>query len=636
MATLICGAYHSLLPTQLRLIRLSPDLDDPISGYLEETTFAEAPPYYAVSHAWSPDSSVKKIPESGELHLSNPLAACIRGFQKFSTENTELDPRITHIWLDSVCINQEDVHERSQQVALMGNIYSRSIRTLIWLGEMDSPTSHLAWQLIADTYAVFQKQNPTAKALSDIPIRTYDHLSHVASGLPPLHDSQWAYLKQLMELRWFSRMWVVQEVVLSPEDPIFLHGDCHYAWELLGWAVAWLRRSGYLRLPQVPEQLRNVDTISNLRRARTRWPLDALMSITQVKFQATDQRDKIYGVLGLARECEDSSAVPEELKPDYSIDVATLYQRVARFLLKRNRSLAILNRARCLDGTETRKQRLHDLNLPSWCPDWSDFSTYNEGISTSLSWIEYTDVSKPARFGFPKKYRAADGLQVSLHEPESSLENSSILQLGGFRVDQVAHVHRFNIGPTSHAQASDEFDATMAPIVKFALSPTPLKDAITWMKHFIQTTTASQHDLYGKDTNQSFADGAAWLHGFFQRREDVASLLANLGGANKAMLQILEASTEGAQQHYAALVRNYCFDRSFIVTAAGRMGIGPSNTCQGDTVAVILGGGVPYILRASGEYWNLVGESFINGLMAGEAIESYKQGVTREEVLWFQ
>ncbi|KAH6967166.1 hypothetical protein EDB82DRAFT_542181 [Fusarium venenatum] len=45
--------------------------------------------------------------------------------------------------------------------------------------------------------------------------------------------------------------------------------------------------------PPVPEQLRNIDTISNLRRAHVRWPLDALMSICQVEFHATDQRDNV-------------------------------------------------------------------------------------------------------------------------------------------------------------------------------------------------------------------------------------------------------------------------------------------------------------------------------------------------------
>ncbi|KAF5716505.1 het-6-heterokaryon incompatibility [Fusarium globosum] len=634
MTTLINGAYHSLSQGQFRLMRLGTDLESLVSGQLEETVLANAPPYYAISHAWVPGVSVKATPQSNQIQLSHYLAICVRRLQKFGFENTDLDPRITHIWLDSICINQQDVHERSQQVSMMGRIYSQSARTLIWLGDVQLPSIYIAWNLIADIYAIFEKQNPRAKALSDIPARTYDKRSHIASGLPSMNDSQWGYMKALMELRWFTRMWVVQEVVLSQQDPIILHGDHQYAWEPLGWAVGWLRRSGYLRLPQIPEQLRNVDTISNLRRAQTRWPLAALMSITQVKFNATDQRDKIYGVLGLALECE-GPGLPEELKPDYTIDTATLYQRVASFLLIRKHSLAILTRARSIDGTETRNQCVHNLVLPSWCPDWSDFATYNEGISTSFAYIEYSDIFKPAMFGFPKQYRAANGLELSLHTPESGYEDGSILQLGGFRVDQVAHVHRFNIDSSRHGQTSDEFDAIKAPIIDLSLSLTSISDTLTWMEHFIRTTTASQHYLCGKGMDQSISDGALWLYRFLNRREDSAWLLYKKTSKEKVKLQIGEASANGVEEDYVALVWNFCFDRSFITTANGRIGIAPSNTCRGDTVAVILGGGVPYIIRSSGEHWNLVGEAYIDGLMEGETIDMYTKGSIQKEALSF-
>ncbi|KAF5563844.1 het-6-heterokaryon incompatibility [Fusarium napiforme] len=636
MTRFIAGVYRSLSPTQIRLIRLSPVIEDTVCGHLVETELVDAPPYHAISHAWVPGISLKILPEINRVDLSNHLATCIHRLQRFGIENTHLSPRVTHIWLDSICINQDDVHERASQVAMMGSIYRQSIRTLIWLGEVSSPSIHLAWQLIDDIYAIFQKQNPLARSLSDIATRTYDNKSHIMAGLPPFDDPKWVHLKHLMELRWFSRMWIVQEVVLSRGDPIFLHGDCHYAWEPLGWAVGWLRRSGYLRLPQVPEQLRNIDTISNLRRSRTRWPLDALMSITQVKFHATDQRDKVYGVLGLSLECEDSSTLPEELRPDYTIDVATLYQRVARFLLRRNLSLAILTRARCMDGTETRRQRVHNLDLPSWCPDWSDFKTYNEGLSTSLSWIEYSNILKPARFGFPKQYRAASGRELSFHGSGGVFDRSSILRLGGFIADQVTHVHRFSFDSSSHKQTADSFDTAMAPVIKLGLSLTPLSDRLAWMRKFIQTTTASQHYLKGKSIDQSISDGAAWLHGFFERQEDILSILIKKTGKDSVKLEIQEASTDGNQEDFAALVRNFCFDRAFIMTTDGRMGIGPSNTCPGDTVSVILGGGVPYIIRASGKDWNLVGESYIDGLMEGETIERYRKGLIDEEVLCLQ
>jgi hypothetical protein len=45
------------------------------------------------------------------------------------------------LWVDAVCINQEDLAERTQQVPLMGDIYQRAIKVIIWLGEGTDKTA---------------------------------------------------------------------------------------------------------------------------------------------------------------------------------------------------------------------------------------------------------------------------------------------------------------------------------------------------------------------------------------------------------------------------------------------------------------------------------------------------------------
>lgn len=93
-------------------------------------------------------------------------------------------------------------------------------------------------------------------------------------------------------------------------------------------------------------------------------------------------------------------------------------------------------------------------------------------------------------------------------------------------------------------------------------------------------------------------------------------------GDEKAMDVLWLFSDGGESEEYAVLARNYCFNRCFIMTSAGRMGIGPSDTCVGDTVAITFGGGVPYIIRPRGASWDFVGESYVQGLMNGEAIQA--------------
>lgn len=623
---IISGSYHSMPSKHIRLIRLSTNLDDPVSGHLEVVALHKAPPYYAISHAWAENETTERLERGYQIELCGSLSACITNLQRFSVRTSNLNPQLTYIWLDSISINQNDLDERSSQVAIMGKIYSRSIRTMVWLGQDSWASTYGAWDIVMKIYAVFQNQNPTAKVFSDIPIKNYDEQSHLALGLPPCHDVQWKCLARLMELRWFSRIWVVQEVVLSEKDPILLHGDYCYAWECLGWAATWLRRSGYMRLPWIPEPLRNVDTISDLRRTRTRWPLDALMSITQVKFNATDQRDKIYALLGLA------TMIPDELKPDYTIRTAILYRNAARLLLGKGSSLAILTRARCLEDTKTRGERLYNLQLPSWCPDWSDFRTYNQGISTSLSWIEYSDPHRPAKLDFPTGYSASGNLKLRLNNTERGPQNESILNLSGFRVEQVVHVQRLDIRQSDHGVTSN-LDAAMAPILRLAFSLSTFHEMSTLVKSFIQTTTASQHSLIGTSGRQALADGEAWLQGFFQRNADMTELLVDKSGNKDAALHISREPINGDEENYAYLVRNYCFDRCFFITSAGRMGLGPSNALPDDTVTVIRGGGVPYLLRSLGDSWSLVGESYIHGLMGGEVIQAIEQGLILEEIL---
>jgi len=88
----------------------------------------------------------------------------------------------------------------------------------------------------------------------------YSDRNHVASGLSEENHGLWRHLMRLFELPWFTRTWVIQDVALSREEPIVLHGQHGDPWNRLGWASSWLRRNGYLKLARIPNQMQNVDT----------------------------------------------------------------------------------------------------------------------------------------------------------------------------------------------------------------------------------------------------------------------------------------------------------------------------------------------------------------------------------------
>lgn len=66
-------------------------------------------------------------------------------------------------------------------------------------------------------------------------------------------------------------------------------------------------------------------------------------------------------------------------------------------------------------------------------PVWSDFSAFNRKIRTSLTWIDYADISRLSRHGFPGQYRASTALKLSLYQTL----DSSVLRVGGIRMESI-------------------------------------------------------------------------------------------------------------------------------------------------------------------------------------------------------
>jgi hypothetical protein len=65
-------------------------------------------------------------------------------------------------------------------------------------------------------------------------------------GLPELSHPSWAALWKYHRLEWFSRVWVMQEFIVSPEA-LVLVGDYGIDWDIIGVAPFWLSRNGILR-----------------------------------------------------------------------------------------------------------------------------------------------------------------------------------------------------------------------------------------------------------------------------------------------------------------------------------------------------------------------------------------------------
>lgn len=128
--------YETLLgPQSIRLLTLhsAEDITHPIKCSIESVDLtAEKDKYDAMSYSWGMDPD-----GSGEA-----CSLTLNGTPFYITQNLRdglrrirLCKEPVRIWIDALCINQNDDPEKSDQVAMMADIYAGAKSVRIWLGE---------------------------------------------------------------------------------------------------------------------------------------------------------------------------------------------------------------------------------------------------------------------------------------------------------------------------------------------------------------------------------------------------------------------------------------------------------------------------------------------------------------------
>jgi Heterokaryon incompatibility protein (HET) len=309
---------------QIRLLELLPGCyEDQIRCRLHAPGSLYGGGYEALSYVWGdPMNEMKEIlVDDTNARITPNLDTalhCIRDKDKSR-----------YLWIDAVCINQNDHREKNHQVKLMSDIYSRADRVLVFLGLEDGCSE------------AFDYFDAVSKA------RDND------SPLPTNNSSKLllAFWK-LLSKPWWSRVWVIQEFVLATTEPFI---GCGRRWTTASAFIA-----GLVALPKAIDfqnpifmlELHNVSIVSLLRLIRSRLgllshvalkhgaDLSSLVTISQFH-NSTDQRDKIFALNSLMME-----PFRTVLAPDYSLSLRTVYTlRSQRRLLI---AVRLLYRRTCL------------------------------------------------------------------------------------------------------------------------------------------------------------------------------------------------------------------------------------------------------------------------------------------------
>lgn len=272
-------------------------------------TESVATTYDALSYAWGDPGRVEKIVVNGKwLGVARNLHTGLLRL-RHPKEHRRL-------WIDAICINQNDTNERNHQVGMMQRVYSAASSVIVWLGDPE-PDVVLTLGMILDYN---------------------NHLTRSTGSIFFYKSAALRGLRKLFQKDWWRRIWIVQEVVAARELVILL-GSTTFPWAYMREICSTIREqesANHFLAPVLHscgyQRFRDFDSF----RAAGAMPIMYLLPSTQ-DFQATDPRDKLYALLGMA-----SDISVEDVRPDYNKPVLKVFQDLAKFMVRRG-SLDLTN-----------------------------------------------------------------------------------------------------------------------------------------------------------------------------------------------------------------------------------------------------------------------------------------------------
>ncbi|KAF2679376.1 hypothetical protein K458DRAFT_394070 [Lentithecium fluviatile CBS 122367] len=529
----------------------------------------------------------RKPPSHRLLRIRKNLATALRYLRR------KRESRV--LWIDSLCINQDDAEERSRQVARMAEIYALAPRVVVWLGKSSSggqealeTLAHIGSQEVATKKSAPSLKapishppstSPKARSYAQPPAttiysapssqprvpRTIRQSSSTASlkstlvmgaGRKLLNTSArlssstnllasstcWRTLQRLFDRHYFRRLWIWQEIVLGDNRAVVQCGSEHVPWLCVRRGITKILHP----LSNAPKELRvRSQHVYSLAQCRAGRSFSDLMEHT-VNQDCMSDHDKVYAILGLT-----TPVYRERIVPNYTISAAEAYKQAFLAVMDQTLSLELLSRC----DLET-----HQIRGPTWVPDWS--------TNPPRKPIE-TDVF----------FASADKARVAKLNPFRPGQ----LSVGGIKCATIGDCLPLGLDTARYVTGGSLIEAYTLTLCMHAVSdkypggtsPYPTLD------HAKQIFT--EYFVFGKRKTSSLEDDP-YIRFIFE----------------KARGRVLVSSREG------------------------HLGLAPPNTRKDDIVAVIFGCSVPMLLRktpdstSKAQQYYVVGPVYMHGLMYGE------------------
>ncbi|KAL8691812.1 MAG: hypothetical protein Q9218_003058 [Villophora microphyllina] len=627
-----------------RILELHPGIGPLSCSFSCENIADLAPNFEALSYVWgsnAPETTITIKCNGRSLSIGPNLSSALNHIRH------EQIPR--RLWVDALCINQKDTHERSLQVQHMSEIYANAQGVLVWIGEDQHHEAEECFDLIRKTTAYLIGEFMRYSSVEEIPPIPYHEL--IDANVP-----KWDMVRRMMESAWFNRVWVLQEIGLA-RSAIIQYGKATMKWsqliELLlfvSYRADIAMRIGHVKAGLIWDLFDGIwCSFGNETTWRNELPLTRslnkvggvqnlidVLAVTR-PYQATDQRDRIYAFLGhpLAAGNSKKEDATEQLTQtmeggtrrtlnrrtssglmpaDYDKSLDEVYLETATHVLKTDE-----NPWTVLSSVD-HKPNSPSLSgqRPSWVPRW-DEGWYTYWLGYPTMWYRAggkTSVPFEATVSETGALLMAQGLVLdtiiwtsrAFTDEELTLEQQSIRspvlelwdQLQGHTLaniyGQSIQDHEFAFGLTTAAgRAADDGPAEEDPGLQRSVYQ-EYKDLIGWGKAPHDESTARRPGLHR---------------------------------------EVSETTIQVHARAYVANQRRALRNRRFYLTSSGYIGVVHHSVEAGDVCAVLQGANMPFVLRRTpsvhgtgdvSNHYRLIGESYIQGVMRGEIFDKQDNG----------
>jgi hypothetical protein len=590
----------------IRIIELLPSSDYQITCKLHRISLDDNPYYEALSYCWgNPELSHSIICNGAELKITASLHGALQRLRQTFTSRW--------LWVDAICINQspQALEERAAQVSMMRDIYKNAQQVNVWLGEAENQSHHAVY--IVKQLAHHSEILKGWGHLDYIPADKLQQVGLDFSSHAGPTEKEWATVQPLFDRPWFRRIWTVQEVAMARYTTVFC-GREEISWSdmIRGLEAGTSSRLLYYKRALNPDtldffhpahaaqlhQLHKIPTSSRYIRYNLGSLLSYLLWFRQR--EATDPRDKVFALLGLVQNYD----FVHTIIPDYTLTMEDLYHSVTKQLLEGTRTLDVLS-------TPRGKPKISQ-HMPSWVVDWSDSATSTMSlVAQSHFRYEATGTSRACcRF-------SADNRVLYLH---------------GQVVDTVSRVASIlDKSDAFYTKPDNSWSDTFLnfPIVLERLSQNQ-KVLLEWEAIALERDTKLYHTgeamdnvflqtIYAgiPDNYNMKSDCEDWrrnlLPGSLPKKIDATRHPRLFKGA--VFLQVFQdVARKTEKRQYTTMA----YGRRLGITSKGYLALLPAQTRIGDSIVLCDGGQTPLILRPKGGAFELVGDSYIHGMMRRE------------------